>query len=220
MMNKSILITFILIISVQLFAQTTSIKISSESTHDMFWLFIDDVLQNQSSTNSIQIDGLHEGSYKVRIEMDNDDINTLGQKINVSTSRRSNNYIIKQDRRIGFSFKNTNQSFRPQIVQSLQLNDYQITDNKFFKEFLNHLNESSFDKDKQALAKQYISNNPIYAIEIAEICRALSFDSSRLDIAIFAYPYCIDKGSYFFVEKALDFNTNKKELWSKIEHLK
>lgn len=103
MINKSILITFILIISVQLFAQTTNIKISSESTHDMFWLFIDDVLQNQSSTNSIRIDGLHEGSYKVRIEMDNDDINTLGQKINVSTSRRSNNYIIKQDRRIGFS---------------------------------------------------------------------------------------------------------------------
>ena len=76
---KKILVTVILsIFSLSIFAQWGSITISSQNFNQRFWVFIDDVLQNQYSVNSIRVQGMNiQQQYRVRIEMDNFDQNII-----------------------------------------------------------------------------------------------------------------------------------------------
>jgi hypothetical protein len=62
-----------------MFAQYGNITVSS-NTNQKFWLFVDDVLQNEYSTTLIRIQGLQYSYYKIRVEMDNLSNNCVGQE--------------------------------------------------------------------------------------------------------------------------------------------
>ena len=74
------------------------------------------------------------------------------------------------------------------------------------------LRAASFESDKKIIAKQAISYSAVEAWQIREIIKQFSFESSRLEIAIFAFNYCIDKQNYFLINKAFSFRSSIDEL--------
>ena len=74
------------------------------------------------------------------------------------------------------------------------------------------INNTGFDETKLKSAKSIVSNNCLYANQIADICRLFGFEETKLDFAKFAYKYCYDKKNYFKVNDVFSFDSSKEEL--------
>jgi len=121
---KKILLLFIVCFTCStLFAQYSSITVSSNS-NQKFWLFIDDVLQNEYSTHIIRIQGMQNRYYKVRVEMDNPANSVVGQTILISNIHTNNNYIVTKDKGNNFRFDRTQAMMNPFFIQNLIMPDY------------------------------------------------------------------------------------------------
>lgn len=81
-----------------------------------------------------------------------------------------------------------------------------------FNQFKQTIGSSNFENTKMAIAKQTVSQNYFTSAQIKEIVELFSFEGSKLDIAKYAYKYCIDKNNYFIVSNALGFSSSKEEL--------
>lgn len=74
------------------------------------------------------------------------------------------------------------------------------------------ISKTSFDDTRLSIARQIASSNCLTAAQIRDIMRLFSFESTRLEFAKFAYPYCYDKGNYFMVNDAFTFSSSIDEL--------
>ena len=100
-------------------AQPGSITIKSTNFNQRFWVFIDDVLQNQYSVNSIRITGMNfQQPYRLRIEMDSQDYPIVGKSIFVDHNSRRNSFEI-QYRSGGFILKNSFFNVNPMVTVQL-----------------------------------------------------------------------------------------------------
>jgi len=131
-MNKKIFLTlFLSIITTFLFAQYGTLTVSSNN-NQKFWLFIDDVLQNEYSIHSIRITGLQFNSYRIRVEMDNAANNCVGQTVLISNMEINNNFVVSRDRANNYLFGKTRMPVNPIFIQHILLpnysyyNDYQL----------------------------------------------------------------------------------------------
>jgi len=122
-MKKIFIFLFLSILSSTMFAQYGSITVGSNS-NQKFWLFIDDILQNEYSTHLIRIQGLQYTYYRVRVEMDNSVNNCVGQTVLISNIPNSNNYVISKDNRNNFRFERTQSVVHPFFIQNIILPDY------------------------------------------------------------------------------------------------
>jgi len=123
MARRTFLIIVMSIVATTVSAQYGTLTISSNS-NQKFWLFIEDVLQNEYSTHSIRIQGLQLTSYRVRVEMDNANNNCVGQTIQISHLANQNNYMVSVDRQNNYLFGKTNMQVNPFFVQTVILPDY------------------------------------------------------------------------------------------------
>ncbi len=76
----------------------------------------------------------------------------------------------------------------------------------------NSLAQASFESTKQDMAKNIIGNNCFTAAQVREILTLFDFESTKLEIAKFAYPRTYDKGNYFMVNDVFDFDSSRSEL--------
>ncbi len=75
------------------------------------------------------------------------------------------------------------------------------------------VNKQSFNATKVTVAKQVISAKKCYtAQQIKEIMKLFSFEDSRIEIAKYAWDFCIDKQNYFNVNDAFTFSSSIEEL--------
>jgi hypothetical protein len=123
MIKKTFIIFIISILTTSVFAQYGTMTITSNS-NQKFWLFIDDVLQNEYSTHSIKIMGMQFMYYKVRVEMDNAANNCVGQTIMISKLPNQNNFVVNKERGNNFSFNQSNQMPNPFFAQNIILPNY------------------------------------------------------------------------------------------------
>lgn len=70
----------------------------------------------------------------------------------------------------------------------------------------------SFENSKSIIAKQVISNNCITTAQLKEIIRLFDFESTRLEIAKYAYGYTYDKGNYYKINDAFTFESSITDL--------
>ena len=122
MTSKVLFLATIMLFSVSVFAQS-SITVSS-SNNQKFWLFIDDVLQNEYATSIIRIQGLQFIYYKIRVEMDNNANNSVGETVLISNLPNGNNYIVTLEKGNFYSFKPTRMMVNPFFIQNLIVPDY------------------------------------------------------------------------------------------------
>ena len=94
---------------------TTPITVVSDQ--QSFWVFIDDVQQNETSTRSIRIERVPAGEHYLRVEMDNNEHITFGQYVFIDQS--NNVYRIENQRHL-YGFTSYRGIPRPEHVVSFQ----------------------------------------------------------------------------------------------------
>jgi len=280
-MKKISLLLLSSILTLSLFAQNGVLTIGSASPNQRFWLFIDDVLQNQYSTHAIQIQRLELKQYKVRVEMDNPAGNCVGQKLLISFSPNGNVYLVNYDRSGRMSFDRARTTVHPVFVQNLIMPNYSYysgyyqflypgfdskvvygRDNQSrggsyhgyqyshqghsqvvppphhpapphggqghqpphgyghqpcmpqadFARVISTIQRETFENTQLTVAKQITASNILCAAQIAQICNLFAFESTKLDFAKYAYPYCSDKNNYFLINDVFTFSSSKEEL--------
>ena len=183
-----------------------------------FWLFVDDILQNENPVRSISIQNMPASDYYIRVEMNNIDHNCVGQFVNL-------------DRQQSFEFAQRNGfygliaiqgGFRPELTMPLVVANpqngmpmppaYSGLNLNDFNRALNQLKNESFDTSRLTLAKQIASGNMLTSAQITEICKLFSFENNALDFAKFAYQYCLDSNKYYLVNEAFKYDSSKREL--------
>ncbi len=75
----------------------------------------------------------------------------------------------------------------------------------------------TFSDSKMTVAKQVTRANCLTAKQVKEITMLFDFESDRLDYAKYAYDYTYDKGNYYKVNDAFDFESSIEELNEHIE---
>jgi hypothetical protein len=89
-----------------------------------------------------------------------------------------------------------------------------------FEMLRNTLAATSFDSSRLSVAQQAIAANNVTSEQVYQLMMMLSFESNRLKLAQFAYPYTVDKGNYFLVNNAFNFNASRNKLNSYIAQLR
>ena len=86
------------------------------------------------------------------------------------------------------------------------------------------IDRDGFDKIKKAIrdaiypssmittAKTVMKNNFFTTTQITELCKLLGYDNYKVELAKFAYDYCVDKNMYFTVADAFEYPSSKTEL--------
>lgn len=216
---------------------TTSLTVTAPRNLG-FWIYVDDVLQNEQAVHSICIRNLEEDSYYVRVELDNQVQNCVGQFIDM---RQSQTLSIVQSGKF-FGLDHTSTHVRPELTMDL-VTGYpngggfpNVDGNgqppmppappmalgmnpQDYDHACQLISEESFDSSKLTLAKQVISSNPMTASQILGICKLFSFESNKLDFAKFAYTYCVDRNLYYLINEAFSYDSSKRELNEYINNL-
>lgn len=86
-----------------------------------------------------------------------------------------------------------------------------------FSQFLQLLDNESFDSKKLESSKKYADKTGLSAQQIADIAKKFTFDSNRLDWAKYAYKSCYDKANYFLLKSTFSFSSNYSALEDFIE---
>lgn len=74
--------------------EQVNISLTIASDQQAFWLYVDDVQQNKEPVKSIKVEGVPAGEHKVRVEINNEKHNVVGQNIQLQSS--DNTYKVDQ----------------------------------------------------------------------------------------------------------------------------
>jgi hypothetical protein len=76
----------------------------------------------------------------------------------------------------------------------------------------NSITGKAFESSRMAVAKQAIASNYMSSAQITELVELMTFETSKLDLAKFAYRFTIDKNNYYLVNDAFSFESSIREL--------
>lgn len=239
-MKKHLFLILALFMALPIMAQVTAVRPKNGGGHQgnatltvtsprnlnyRFWLYVDDVLQNDQSVHSICIRNLGEDSYYVRVELDNQLQNCVGQFVDLRQSQTLN--IVRADK--WFGLESCDAHIRPEVTIDLKTGHTEpyITppspsvqpvhptygmNPPDYDAAYQMISKESFDSSKLNLAKQVVSSNPMSSNQILGICKLFSFESNKLEFAKYAYPFCTDKNKYFLLNEAFSYESSKREL--------
>lgn len=200
--------------------------------HQAFWLFVDDVLQNENAVHSIRINNLWPDEFYIRVELDNASQDCVGRFIDM---RHPQGFSIVQHGNL-LGLEPTQGNIRPELTMDLLINQplppmppmpqveivqppvpepvhielgMNPTD---FDEAVALLSKETFDDTRLSTAKQIVANNPMTVNQIVQICRLFTYENNKLEWAKFAYPYCIDKNKYYMLNEVFIYNSSKEKL--------
>lgn len=66
--------------------------------------------------------------------------------------------------------------------------------------------------EKLAIAENAVSQHTVSCGQLAELLRLIEFESHRIELAIFAYPFAIDQDNYRIIRKSFSFESSMKEV--------
>lgn len=200
--------------------------------HQMFWLFVDDVLQNENAVHSIRINNLWPDELYIRVELDNPTQDCIGRFVDFRYPQGFS--IVQHGSLLGLEPAQGN--IRPELVMDLltgtplppvpptphieivqppipePIHIEPGMNSKDFNEALTLLSKETFDDTRLATAKQIIGNNLMTVNQIAQICRLFNYESNTLELAKFAYPYCVEKNKYYLLNDVFTYDSSKREL--------
>ncbi|MBL7922656.1 MAG: DUF4476 domain-containing protein [Bacteroidia bacterium] len=87
-----------------------------------------------------------------------------------------------------------------------------------FDALLSTLQQQGFESTRMTIARQAIrQHGAVSTAQVADLMNLMSFESSRLELAKFAYAYCIDPGRYFQLYNEFSFDSSVQELSAYID---
>jgi hypothetical protein len=81
-----------------------------------------------------------------------------------------------------------------------------------FNKLKSSVESKSFDSSRLTVAKQGVKSNVLASWQVAELMDLLTFESSKLELAKYAYKYVADKGNYYLVNDQFTFSSSISEL--------
>lgn len=236
-MKKQLLIVFILLSAMPIMAQVAGVRPKHNDNHQSqnitltviaprqqsFWLFIDDVLQNENPVHSICISDLWPDEFSIRVELNNEQQNCAGQIVRLLQPETFS--IIQKGKCFGLDHSTVH--VRPELtidlVEQIEPIEPDVQNNfhpipgqgmnpKDYDEAYQMISKESFDNTKLILAKQVVSANSMSASQILGICKLFSFENNKLEFAKFAYRYCIEQNKYYLLNEAFSYDSSKREL--------
>lgn len=81
-----------------------------------------------------------------------------------------------------------------------------------FQNAKNTISSKSFESAKLTLAKQISGANCLLSSQVKDLMELFSFEGSKIEFAKFGYAHTYDKGNYFMVNEAFDFDSSIEEL--------
>ncbi len=106
--------------------------------------------------------------------------------------------------------------YQPQCI-SQQPVYYPVSDYDFDL-MRRNIENRSFESTRMQLAKQFIDNNYFSSRQIAVLMRTMTFESSKIELAKYAYPKTVDRNNYFIVNDEFTFESSIAELSNYISH--
>lgn len=85
-----------------------------------------------------------------------------------------------------------------------------------FKQFMFELNQRRFDDRKFNFASRYLSRNDLTSRQLIRIVRQFSFDDTKVDFIVNAYPHIIDVQNFHLVYDELRFRTSVRAIKSQL----
>ena len=107
---------------------------------------------------------------------------------------------------------NDNSSTMPSGYYGSFMTDYEL------EHLIKELEDAWFDSDRIAMAKRRIKAKKVTSAQVLEIVQQFSFESSRLEIAKYAFDYTIDQDNYYEVNSGFEFSSSINELEESIYH--
>lgn len=89
--------------------------------------------------------------------------------------------------------------------------------NSDFSKAVESISSKSFEDSKLSIAKQITRGNCLSSSQVKEIMELFSFEDTRLQFAKYAYDFTFDKGNYYQVNDAFDFESTIEELDSYLQ---
>ncbi len=86
-----------------------------------------------------------------------------------------------------------------------------------FNAFLLTLKNKPFDDTKKTIIKQFIKSSCVSSSQLSLILGELDYESSKLEVAKFAYLYIYDPENYYLINNAFEFSSSVEELNQYIE---
>ena len=80
------------------------------------------------------------------------------------------------------------------------------------------IENKSFDNTRLTIAKQALQSNDLTSMQIADLMNLMTFESTKLSLAKFAYRYTIDPENYYVLNDAFTFDSSIDELADYIQH--
>jgi hypothetical protein len=234
-MKKHLLFALVLFLTLPVTAQVKPKHVSSHPHQSTtltvtaprginFWIYVNDVLQIEQPTRSICIRNLVDDSYYVRVELDNQLQNCVGQYVDLKQPQTLT--VVKKGNLYGL--ETTDAHIRPEVTMDLLTQQPYEHDTpvlppppgpyshgmnpRDYEDACQMISNESFDNTKLTLAKQIVSANPMSASQITNICKLFSFESNKLDFAKYAYRFCVDANKYYLVNEAFAYDSSKREL--------
>ena len=196
--------------------------------HQSFWLYVDDILQNEEPVRSICIRNLWDDSFYIRVEINNQMQNSVGQFVDLRQAQTLN--IVQSKSFYGLEYSQAH--VRPELTMDLITNPSHIGQEtpdivspmppaplqptcmkpQDYDQAYQLIANETFDSSRLTVAQQVISSNPMSASQILGICKLFSFENNKLEFAKYAYPYCTDKNKYYLLNEAFSYESSKRDL--------
>jgi hypothetical protein len=77
---------------------------------------------------------------------------------------------------------------------------------------LDQIANTTFESDKKIVAKQLIDSRPLYSNEVLMIMEEMTYESTKLEIAKYAYNNTLDKQNYTIVNQGFTYSSSIKKL--------
>ena len=92
----------------------------------------------------------------------------------------------------------------PPINQGMNANDFEMLKAS--------VRGKSFESAKLEICKQALYNNKVTSSQVAQLLDLMTFESTKLELAKFAYGRTVDKGNYYIVNNSFTFGSSISEL--------
>lgn len=95
----------------------------------------------------------------------------------------------------------------PPVVGNCRVSDEELDG------FAQTISRQTFENTQKMMAQDIISKGRCFkAVQIARLVKLFTYDNTQVEMAKFAYQYCVDKENYYQVVDVLSFDSSKTSL--------
>ena len=90
---------------------------------------------------------------------------------------------------------------------------------EMFGQLKGSVGSKAFESSKMEVVKQALNGNYLSSAQVADLMRMMTFESTKLELAEYAYTHTVDRQNYYLVNNSFTFESSIGELDNYIKNL-